>query len=324
MKNGPRAIEEQAALWADRLRRGPLDADEARRLENWLTGAPDRPKVLDLHEQLLCDPALATAMRQVLAEDARPAKIRTPRFRPAWAAAGLGAVAAGVVAAVLVWPSQGRVVQQTVTGTTGQIVQAAFDDGSLVRLNGRSEVTTAFGAERRDVYLKGEGFFAVAKDARRPFSVFTATHRVTALGTRFNVDERSGGAVEVSVLEGRVEVVSLKQPDQRRILGAGGRLLTDEGGLKQAAFTQLDTAADAPDWTQGWIDAEDMTLADLLVELERQSPGFSAGFAEPGLSRKRISGRFEADQPDKVLTVVAEMQGLTLRKDASGRLLIAR
>jgi len=319
-----RTTEEQAALWADRRRRGSLDADETRRLEEWLAAGPERLEMLDLHGRVLSDPALAAAMRTVAAEGARPVrKAWRPTPRPfVWAS--FGAVAAAAAAAVLVWPSQGRLVHETLAGTVGQTVQASFDDGSLVQLNGDSRVRTAFGAERRDVYLKGEGFFAVAKDARRPFSVFTATHRITALGTRFNVDERSGGAVEVSVLEGRVEVVALKHPDQRRVLSAGARLLARDGELRSAATTHLDVSADTPDWTQGWIDAEDMTLSDLLVELERQSPGFRAGFADPELSKSRISGRFETDQPEKVLAVVADMQGLTLRKDASGRLLIDR
>jgi len=318
-------LEEAAVLWADRLRRGPLDADEARRLDDWLAAGPERLQMLDLHERLLRDPALDEAMRRVAAEGARPARQAwRPPVRPVWAAAGFGAVAAGLVAAVLLWPSQGRLVHETLAGTAGQSVQASLDDGSVVRLNGDSLVRTAFGAERRDVYLKGEGFFAVAKDARRPFSVFTATHRITALGTRFNVDERSGGAVEVSVLEGRVEVIALKHPGQRRVLSAGARLLARDGELTSAALKRLGPAAVAPDWTEGWIDAEDMTLADLVVELQRRSPGLRADFSDPVLSKRRISGRFEADQPDQVLAVVAEMQGLSLRKDASGRLLIDR
>ncbi len=325
MRDGLDATEEQAALWADRLRRGPLDADEAGRLDDWLAAGPERLELLDLHERVLADPALAAAMRMVGDDSLRPArKAWRPTPRPIWAAAGFGAVAAGVVAAVLVWPSPDRLVHETLAGTAGQTVQASLDDGSLVRLNGDSNVRTAFGLERRDVYLKGEGFFSVAKDARRPFSVITATHRITALGTRFNVDERTGGAVEVSVLEGRVEVVALDHPDQRRVLSAGGRLLAQQGGLQSASVARLDPAAKTPDWTQGWLDAEDMTLSDLVVELRRQSPGFRADFADPDLSKRRISGRFETAQPEKVLTVVAEMQGLTLRKDASGRLLIDR
>jgi transmembrane sensor len=67
-----------------------------------------------------------------------------------------------------------------------------------------------------------------------------------------------------------------------------------------------------------------MTLSDLLLELERQSPGLRAGFVDPDLAKRRISGRFGTAHPEKVLAVVADMQGLALRKDASGRLLIDR
>jgi transmembrane sensor len=42
------------------------------------------------------------------------------------------------------------------------------------------------------------------------------------------------------------------------------------------------------------------------------------------LSRRRISGRFAASEPQDVLATIADMQGLTLRREASGRLLIER
>jgi hypothetical protein len=54
------------------------------------------------------------------------------------------------------------------------------------------------------------------------------------------------------------------------------------------------------------------------------SPGLKAELADPALSRRRISGRFAASEPQDVLTTVADMQGLTLRREASGRLLIER
>ena len=161
----------------------------------------------------------------------------------------------------------------------------------------------------------------MAKDAKRPVSVLTATHRITALGTRFNVDERSGGAVEVTVLEGRVEVVPLNHPERRQVLNAGRRLLSDGAA---GPIQRLDADVTTPDWTEGWIDADNMSLADLLIELKRRSPGLKAELADPALSRRRISGRFAASEPQDVLATIADMQGLTLRREASGRLLIER
>lgn len=326
MNPSARTPEEQAALWADRRRRGEMDAAADQALRAWLAEGPDRARLLDTQERLLADPALAAVSARLAAEAGRSRGRAFPSLTSASSRFWIGGLAAAACAAlaVLIWPSSPAVVERKLNGTVGGALQAALDDGSVVQLNGDSRVRTAFGPERRDVWLSGEGFFSVAKDARRPFSVMTATHRITALGTRFNVDERSVGAVEVTVLEGRVEVVPLNHPERRQLLTAGRRLLSEGDGAAASAVQRLDADVTTPDWTEGWIDADHMSLADLLIELKRRSPGLKAELADAGLSRRRISGRFAASDPQGVLTAVADMQGLTLRRDASGRLLIDR
>jgi transmembrane sensor len=116
----------------------------------------------------------------------------------------------------------------------------------------------------------------------------------------------------------------LNHPERGQVLNAGGRLLSDGATARAGAIERLDPEVRAPDWTEGWIDADNMSLADLLIELKRRSPGLQAELADPALSRRRISGRFAASRPQDVLSVVADMQDLTLRRDASGRLLIDR
>ena len=57
----------------------------------------------------------------------------------------------------------------------------------------------------REVYLNGEAYFEVAKNAEKPFIVHAADLNVKVLGTKFNVssypDEPN---IKVSLVEGRV------------------------------------------------------------------------------------------------------------------------
>lgn len=66
----------------------------------------------------------------------------------------------------------------------------------------------AFGAEERRVVLEGEGYFEVAKDAKRPFIVVTKKGLdVRVLGTSFNVTAyEDTGEVIATLVEGSVEV----------------------------------------------------------------------------------------------------------------------
>jgi transmembrane sensor len=296
-------------------------ADEAE-LRAWLDGGAERAALLQAHERVLSDPALAQAQAML-----EPAQRQTRRQTQGWrwaAACGAGLALAGGVAVLVIMPTQQAVVRQSFEAPAGRPLREALDDGSLVQLNGGSGIKTAFDAKKRDVHLRGEGFFAVAKDAQRPFSVFTASHRVTALGTRFNVNERSNGALEVSVLEGRIEVVDLKSPKHRVVLTAGHRIIAGDAPLTASLTRRIVVDAETPDWTQGWIDADDMRLADLLLELQRQTPGLQVGLGDPNLAELRVSGRFKATVPHEVLAVVAETQRLRLRTEASGRVLLDR
>lgn len=320
MKRERETLETQAALWADRRRRREMDAAAEAELRAWLDVGPERAALLQAHEQVLSDPALAHAQAML-----EPVRVRPRRQTQGWrwaATWGAGLAVAGLTAVIVVLPTQQAVVRQSFEAPIGRPLRAALDDGSLVQLNGGSDIRTTFDARKRDVHLRGEGFFAVAKDAQRPFSVFTASHRVTALGTRFNLDERSNGALEISVLEGRIEVVDLKSPKHRVVLTAGHRIVAGGAPLTPSLAHRIVVDTEAPDWTQGWIDADDMRLADLLLELQRQAPGLQVGLGDPTLAGRRISGRFKATDPQEVLAVVAETQRLRLRTEASGRVLL--
>lgn len=82
--------------------------------------------------------------------------------------------------------------------TSSQYVYATKDqeqkrillsDSSVVFLSPNStlQVTQPFPDHTRDLELRGEAFFEVAKDASRPFTVVTNNIRTTALGTSFKV-----------------------------------------------------------------------------------------------------------------------------------------
>lgn len=83
-------------------------------------------------------------------------------------------------------------------------------DGSKVWLNSESSIkfpTTFVGLKRRDVQLKGEAYFEVAKDKAHPFVVKTANQEVEVLGTHFNINSYGDeNEVKTTLLEGSVMV----------------------------------------------------------------------------------------------------------------------
>lgn len=67
--------------------------------------------------------------------------------------------------------------------------QLILSDGTRIWMNAESllRYPTSFIGEKREVFLEGEAFFEVAKDAKHPFIVHTNRHSVEVLGTSFNI-----------------------------------------------------------------------------------------------------------------------------------------
>lgn len=88
---------------------------------------------------------------------------------------------------------------------TRQLVRLA--DGSTVTLGYKTRLRypEKFEAAKRDVFLEGEAFFEVARDAKRPFTVISGKVHTKVLGTSFKVVTRKND-VEVMVVTGKVSV----------------------------------------------------------------------------------------------------------------------
>lgn len=84
----------------------------------------------------------------------------------------------------------------------------AMADGSVITLSPKSLVwfNTPFAKmNTRDIYLKGEARFEVAKNKLKPFTVFSGSFSTTALGTEFIVKEQSHN-IRIQLMHGKVVI----------------------------------------------------------------------------------------------------------------------
>lgn len=88
----------------------------------------------------------------------------------------------------------------------------ALEDGSSVELNARTKIRVAYDERTRTIeLLQGQALFKVAKDPQRPFIVDSAGTKIRAVGTQFDVYQKTLGT-QVTVVEGRV---ALRTPSER-------------------------------------------------------------------------------------------------------------
>lgn len=84
-----------------------------------------------------------------------------------------------------------------------------LSDGTSVWINSGSSIKYPdnFVGNNRTVFLKGEAYFEVESDPKKPFIVETSSLSVKAIGTKFNVSGyTSAEEAEVTLVSGKVEV----------------------------------------------------------------------------------------------------------------------
>lgn len=312
--------EHEAQQWIIRIDRGKLDAHERAALQAWLARDSAHGRLLDEHARLW---HAAGKLRAPANDAAAPA---TPRSRR-WGGPGAAMLAASL-AAVAIWFAAPFGAHDTLTlqTATGQHERFTLADGSRVDLNTRTRVDVDYGERQRQVVLReGEGYFDVAKDSRRPFTVRAGSTSVRAVGTRFSVQRRQDGAVDVVVHEGVVEVTR-DEPVGREKNAAPARLAAGQS----LAATPSGFALKALDpnrlpgllaWQQGRVSFEDAALPAVLAEMSRYSEQ-PIVLGEPGLASIRISGSFSTTSTQAFLRTLEQAFALKVERQGERYLVV--
>ncbi len=141
-------------------------------------------------------------------------------------------------------------------------------DGSEVWLNAEStiEFPAAFIGNERQVLLKGEAYFKVARDEDCPFVVISNQMKVRVLGTEFNFRSYTSEASHVSLIKGSVEILRPDAEKAEVVLEPGQGAWRDADG--EIHVQEVDTYA-VTQWVDGFFYFDDIPLVQILCELGR-------------------------------------------------------
>lgn len=202
---------------------GEASALEAKQVEQWLHTHPQEASKLEalwkLNQRQTFTPDVALAWRKVHTHINKSISIARWRKR----------VFRGLVAAIVFltiggldwWLSGKNMEEWTTAQTTDQVQKIKLADGSQIWLNKNSELRypPLFQSNQRKVYLKGEAFFEVNKDAKKPFIIQTKHTTTQVLGTSFNIKSTDDDElVEVTVASGTVAFADKHTPTRSLIL----------------------------------------------------------------------------------------------------------
>ncbi|WP_162051776.1 FecR family protein [Pontibacter pamirensis] len=146
-----------------------------------------------------------------------------------------------------------------------------LSDGSVIRLNAGSSVSfrKSFAADKREIQLRGEAFFEVAKDSLRPFIVHTGNISTQALGTSFNINYSvHNAAITVALATGVVKIDRQEQEGKRQLtqLVPGQQLSYNKASQQYnvAAFDRNEVLG----WKQGVLVFRRADLGQIVRKLE--------------------------------------------------------
>ena len=195
-------------------------------------------------------------------------------------------------------PKQEVVAEREITTQYGSKTSKVLPDGSKVWLNSGSKLSYSgtFKGPKREVYLEGEAYFDVTKDAAHPFIVHTSAIDIRVLGTAFNVKAyNTEPTIEATLIHGLIEVTKLNKPNEpKMILKPHEKLIFDrfadkianeqdvKGNVNQQKITtpaviitqvaknnMADSAIIETSWVYNRLSFEDENFVDIAVKMER-------------------------------------------------------
>lgn len=221
-----------------------------------------------------------------------------------WWMAAAAAVLVLVTGAVLwsLYPAQ-----KELTSTYGQLRQFQLPDGSKVMLNANSQLTLGNGwkdGEKREVWLKGEGFFQVqSSPSRSRFVVHTDNMDIIVTGTQFNVVNRNSQS-SVYLAEGKVIVAT---PNGEQLAIKPGEFVKVNSKENQHLTKETVASDEILAWKENKLVFNNTSMRE-AVQIIQEHYGVKVNFADSSLKEKKLWGVL----PNNNLDVLIESLEATL------------
>jgi transmembrane sensor len=321
-----RIAEQEASKWIARLEADNVTSEDRARFEAWRCAHP-------LNAQAFADVS-ATWERFVyagpLASAAPVSAVAASVSRQGHWGWGVAIAATLIVATLLASAYLRKSPHMTVYETAvGEQLNVPLPDGSFMELNSNSVARVDYSSAQRTLHLdRGEAFFRVAHDTRRPFWVTAGGGWVRAVGTEFDVYMRPQG-LQVTVRDGTVRAGEIRaslanvRPDEQKLqpwitLNAGQQADIDATAARKRALT-ADELADAVAWLSGTVYFENRPLAEVVGELNRYS-AVPLILEDDSLRALSVGGAFQAGPggAGALARMLEQNLGVQVRRDSSG------
>ena len=199
-------------------------------------------------------------------------------------------------------------------------------DGTIVKVypGGALRYAVPFVKNNREIYLKGKGFFEVAKDKKHPFIVYTKGISTTALGTSFTITAiEDSGVIKVELHTGKVWIKNTTKsngtPSFSKILIPGSELVYDS---VKRSINLLDKSMIVKEKVKPTeFNFTQVPLKYVFEKLEKQY-NINIIYSETDVNEISFTGTIDLSRkPYKIMKEITELNKLNLTKTTEGYLI---
>ncbi len=208
-----------------------------------------------------------------------------------------------------------RLVYNTLTVPYGKRFEISLSDGTNVHLNAGTSLkypVKFIKGQDRQVFLKGEAFFSVAKDIEHEFIVNSDALNVQVYGTQFNIscypEDRN---TDVVLIEGSVGLYA-KEDAKNTTLTPGFKGSYDKNASQITTSPVITSVYTS--WMQGGLVFRNMTFGNILKKMERHY-NIDITNNNQDLTNEKFNASFRNEPIEKILNYFKITYGIDFTID---------
>ncbi|PTS97730.1 hypothetical protein DBR11_16605 [Pedobacter sp. HMWF019] len=231
-------------------------------------------------------------------------KLKIRRFRLGWQIAASIGFLLGISAIYFVYYSSlqknkagqvsAKLIYREIHTKKGEKLQVSLPDGTQVWMNSESTLhfPKQFAKDQRSVSFRGEAYFRVTKNPKKPFIITSERARIQVLGTRFNLRDYANEKLSwVVVEEGKVRFSGIAATENL-ILTANQKGVYEPGAQSVLTSQLVYNTAKYMDWKDNKLVLDNLTLLEICPIIERWY-GVKLLIVDEELGNRRYTGSFE-------------------------------
>ncbi|MDO6803663.1 FecR domain-containing protein [Wenyingzhuangia sp. 1_MG-2023] len=198
-----------------------------------------------------------------------------------------------------------NLLYNTLTVPYGKRFEIQLSDGTKVHLNAGSSLKYPIAflqGQERKVFLDGEAFFEVAKDAKHPFVVNAKDVAIRVLGTQFNVSSYpEDDSINTVLVEGSVSVYHANKTYNKEtaMMLVPGQKATWDKKQKNIEIDVADVVLYTA-WRDGRLLLNEVSFNDILKKIERQYNVVFENHCEE-ISNRKFTAKFDVENIHQVM-----------------------